>query len=156
MHAVIKHTHIQGKCLHECHMSCMKCHHAHIPSHSPTISHKHMPSVKTTTGITNDLCIEPSPAHHYPMQVPMGNQSRVNPDSYHTTRSLCDKHDRVYFFGNRTSRLTPRVSYTHTELFGLTAGLSHPYRTFWILPLVSYTQIPSFSPAPPKTYNLSF
>ena len=25
---------------------------------------------------------------HYPMQVPMGNKSQVNPDSYHTTQSL--------------------------------------------------------------------
>ena len=47
---------------HECHMSCMKCHHAHIPSHSPTPSHMYMPNVKTVTGITNDPCIEPSPA----------------------------------------------------------------------------------------------
>ena len=99
-------------------MSCIKCHHAHIPSHSPTPSHMHMLSVKTVTGITNDPCIEPSPAHQYPMQVSMGNQSRVNPDSYHTTRSLCDKHDCVSSLGNRTFRLTPRVSYTHIELFG--------------------------------------
>ena len=54
-HAMVaQQTHIQVKCLHECHMSCMKCHHAHIPSHSPTASHMHMPSVKTVTGITND------------------------------------------------------------------------------------------------------
>ena len=46
-HAMVaQQTHIQVKCLHECHMSCMKCHHAHIPSHSPTASHMHMPSVK--------------------------------------------------------------------------------------------------------------
>ena len=50
---------------------------------------------------------------HYPMQVPMDNQSRVNPDSYHTTRSLCDNHDRVSSLGNRTFRITPQVSYTH-------------------------------------------
>ena len=56
---------------------------------------------------------------HYPMQVPMGNKSQVNPDSYHTTRSLCDKHDCVSSLGNRTFWITPRVSYTHvTELFG--------------------------------------
>ena len=48
----------------------------------------------------------------------MGNQSRVNPNSYHTTRSLCDKHDCVSSLGNRTFQLTLRVSYTHTELFG--------------------------------------
>ena len=51
------------------------------------------------------------------MQVPMGNQSRVNPDSYHTTQSLCDKHDRVSSLGNRTFQLTLPVSYTHTKLF---------------------------------------
>ena len=55
---------------------------------------------------------------HYPMQVPMGNKSQVNLDSYHTTRSLCDKHDRVSSLGNITFWITPRVSYTHvTELF---------------------------------------
>ena len=53
----------------------------------------------------------------------MDNQSRVNPDSYHTTRSLCDKHDRVSSLGNRTFLITPRVSYTHvTELFGSHRG----------------------------------
>ena len=57
---------------------------------------------------------------HYPLQVPMGNKSRVNPDSYHTTRSLCDKHDRVSSLGNRTFR---------------TASFLHPcYRTFRITP----------------------
>ena len=59
---VAQQIHIQVKCLHECHMSCMKCHHAHILSHSPIPSHIHMPSVKTVTCITNDPCIEPSPA----------------------------------------------------------------------------------------------
>ena len=48
----------------------------------------------------------------------MGNQSRVNPDSYHTTRSLCDKHDSMSSLDNGTFRIAPRVSYTHvTELF---------------------------------------
>ena len=126
-HAMVaQKTHIQVKCLHECHMSCMKLHHAHIPSHSLTPSHMHMPSVKTVTGITNDPCIEPSLAYQYPMQVPMGNLSRVNPDSYHTTLSLCDKYDRVSSFGNRTFRLTPRVSYTHVPGFHL-RGLTVPF-----------------------------
>ena len=49
----------------------------------------------------------------------MGNKSQVSPYSYHTTQSLCDKHDRVSSLDNRTFRITPRVSYTHvTELFG--------------------------------------
>ena len=47
-----------------------------------------------------------------------GQQSRVNPDSYHTTRSQCDNHDRVSSLCNKTFRLTPRVSYTHTKHFG--------------------------------------
>ena len=54
---------------------------------------------------------------HYPMQMPMGNQSRVNLDSYHTIRSLSDNHDCVSSLCNKTFRLTPWVSYTHTELF---------------------------------------
>ena len=53
---------------------------------------------------------------HYPMQVSMGNRSQVNPYSYHTTRSLCDKHDRVSSLGNITFRVIPQVSYTHKEL----------------------------------------
>ena len=47
-------------------------------------SHMRMPSVKTVIDITNDPCIEPSPAHQYLMQVLMSNQSRVlshNPKS---------------------------------------------------------------------------
>ena len=128
-HAMVaQQTHIQVKCLHECHMSCMKCHHAHIPSHSPTPSHIHMPSVKTVTGIINDPCIEPSPAHQYPMQVPMGNQYRVNPDAYHIARSLRDKHDRVFSLGNRTFRITPRVSYTHVAGFS-PEGINNPLLT---------------------------
>ena len=77
---------------------------------------------------------------HYPMQVSMGNKSQVNPDSYHTTRSLCDKNDRVSSLGNKTFRLTPQVSYTHTQNFlDDTAGLLHQYRTFRMIPRVSYT-----------------
>ena len=60
------------------------------------------------------------------MQMQMDNQSRVNPDSYHTTRSLSDNHDRVSSLGNRTFRLTPQVSYTHTELFGSDRGSLTP------------------------------
>ena len=53
---------------------------------------------------------------HYPMQVSMDNKSQVNPDSYHTTRSLYDKHECVSSLGNITFRVIPQVSYTHTEL----------------------------------------
>ena len=132
-------------------MSCMECLHAHIPSHSLTPSHMHMPSVKTVTGITNDPCIEPSSAHQYPMQVPMGIQSRVNPYSYHTTQSLCDKHDRVFSLGNRTFRLTPRVSYTHTKLFGSHRGSLTPMFQAFHLRGVNSPLL-----APPNTSYLYF
>ena len=123
-----KQTHIQVKCLHECHMSCMRCHHAHIPSHSPTPSDMHMPSVKTVTSSTNNL-------FHFPMQVPMGNQSRVNPDSYHTTRSLCDKckNDHVSSLGNKNFWISPQVSYTFRHFLGFPRWIHH------------LTNIPGFS-----------
>ena len=70
---------------------------------------------------------------HYPMQMPMGNQFRVNPGSHHTTRSLSDNHDRVSSLGNGTFQLTPRVSYTHTKLFGSHRGSLTP-------------NVPGFSP----------
>ena len=63
---------------------------------------------------------------HYPMQVPMGNKSQVNPDSYHTTRSLCDKHDYAFSLGNITFRITPRVSYTYVPGFS-PRGLTVPF-----------------------------
>ena len=47
----------------------------------------------------------------------MANKSQVNPDSYHTTQSLCDKHDHVSSLGNRTFWITPQVSYTHVPVF---------------------------------------
>ena len=108
-------------------MSCMECLPAHIPSHSPTLSHMPMSSVTTTTGSTNDTHI-PSPYRltNTQCKVSMGNQSRVNHDSYHTTRSLCDKHDRLSYMGTITFRLTPQVSYTHTELFGSHCGSLTP------------------------------
>ena len=55
-----------------------------------------------------------------------GQQSRVNLDSYHTTRRLCDNHDCVSSLGNRTFRLMPQVSYTHTKLFGSHCGSLTP------------------------------
>ena len=60
------------------------------------------------------------------MQVSVGNQSRVNLNSYHTTRSLCDKHDRESSLGNITFQLTPWVSYTHIKLFGSHRGSLTP------------------------------
>ena len=96
-------------------MSCMKCLHAHIPSHSRTPSHMPMPSVTTVTGSSNDTHIL-SP---YRLTIP---KWATNPESisdyYHTTRSLCDNHNRVYSLGNRTFQLMALVSYTNIELFG--------------------------------------
>ena len=56
--------------------------------------------------------------------------------------------------GNITFRLTPRFSYTHTEILDISTGLLHPHRNsgylhgsltpthkFWISPRVSYTHI---------------
>ena len=96
----------------------MKCFHAHTPSHSLTPSHMPMPSVAIVTGNTNGTHI-PSLCRLTNTQcnLSMGNQSRVNPDSYHSTRGLSDKHDRVFSFGQQ-------------NFFSYTAGLLHPYRNF--------------------------
>ena len=128
-------------------MSCMECLHAHIMSHSPTPSHMPMPSVTIVTGSTNDTHM---PSTYRLTSTQCKCQWATNPESIATpitTRSLCDNHDRVSSLGNRTFRFTPRVSYTHTELFG-----SHRR--------VSYTHVPSFSSkgingpllAPPNTH----
>ena len=119
----------------------MKCFHAHTPSHSPTPSHMPMPSVTIFTGNTNDTHI-PSLCRLTNTQCnfSMGNQSRVNHDSYHSTLGLSDKHDRVFSFGqqkfwlkpqfsytpNRMFQITPWVSYTHTEFFGRYRGSLTP------------------------------
>ena len=54
------------------------------------------------------------PPTHHPMQVPMGNQYRVSPDSHLTTRSLCD----IY--------LIVSCLFRQQNFLGLTAGLLHP------------------------------
>ena len=83
--------------------------------------------------------------------------SRVTPDSYHSTLSLRDNltmcfhlgqhnssaytssllHLHIYFgylHGSLTPtqkfRITPRVSYTHTEISNFSTGLLHPHRNF--------------------------
>ena len=119
--------------------------HAHTPSHSPTPSHMPMPSVAIITGNTNDTHI-PSICRLTNTQcnLPMGNQSRVNLNSYHSTLGLSDKHDRVFFLGNRNfslrlGSLTPKRNFPDN-----TAGLLHPYRTFRMIPQVSYTHTELF------------
>ena len=42
--------------------------------------------------------------------------------------------------------ISPRVSYTHTKIRDISPSLLHPYRTFRILPQVSFTLTPGFSP----------
>ena len=96
----------------------MKCFHAHNPSHSPTPSHLPMPSVTIVTSNTKDTHI-PSFCWLTNTQCnsSMGNQSQVNPDSYHSTLSLSDKHDRVF-------------SFKQQNFSAYTMGLLHPYRNF--------------------------
>ena len=96
----------------------MRCFHAHIPSHSLTHSHMTIPSVKIVNGNTNDTHI-PSLCRLTNTQCksPMGNRSRVNPDSYHPTLGLSDKHNHVFSFGQQ-------------NLSAYTAGLLHLYRNF--------------------------
>ena len=96
----------------------MKCFHAHTPSHSLTPSDMPMSSAAIITSNTNDTHI-PSLCRLANTQFnsPMGNQSRVNPDSYHSTLGLSDKHDRVFSFGQQ-------------NFSAYTVGLLHPYRNF--------------------------
>ena len=141
-------------------MSCMKCHHAHIPSNSPTPSHMPMPTVTTVTSSTNDTHVL-SPYRLTSTQCKF--QWATNPESiptpitqlevYVITITVCilfrKKSFSDYIAGllhpHITFRIhrgcltpiqnfsdTPRVSYTHIELFGYTAGLSHPCRNFQI------------------------
>ena len=117
------------------------------------------------------------------------SRSRVTPDSYHSTLSVRDNHDRVFSsrvtpdsyhstlslrdnmtvcFLSRATKLfgllyepltstqkfhiSPRISYTHTEISDNSMGLLHPHKNFgflhgsltptqkfWITPRVSYT-----------------
>ena len=83
------------------------------------------------------------------------SKSRVTLDSYQSTLSLRDNHDRVFSLsGNRTFRPTLRVSYIRTEILDISTGLLHPHRNFGYLhgsltptqkfgisPRVSYTHI---------------
>ena len=63
--------------------------------------------------------------------LPMGNQSLVNLDSYHSTLGLSDTYDRVFYFGQH-------------NFSAYTAGLLHPHRTFRIAPQVSHTHAGPF------------
>ena len=82
---------------------------------------------------------------------------RVTPNSYHSTLSLRDNHDRVFssrvtsdsyhstlslrdnltvcfhLSGNITFRPTLRAFYIHTEISDISMGLLHPHRNFGYL-----------------------
>ena len=87
--------------------------------------------------------------------------SQVTLDSYHSTLSLCDNLTVCFHLGQHNSsaytvsllhshrnfgylhgsltptqkfRISPRVSYTHTEIWDLSPGLLHPHRNFRYLP----------------------
>ena len=108
--------HIQAKCLHECHMSSIKCHHAHIPSHSPTPLHMPMPSVTTVTGSTNDTHI-PSPYRLTSTHCKC--QWATHPESFPTLITQLE----VYV-------LIVCLNFGQHNFSAYTAGLLHPYRTF--------------------------
>ena len=60
--------------------------------------------------------------------------SRVTPDSYHSTLSLCDNLTVCFHLSsNITFRLTLRASYIHTEISDISTGLLHPHRNFGFL-----------------------
>ena len=53
---------------------------------------------------------------------------------------------RVSYTHTQKFGISPRVSYTHTEIWDISPSLLHPHRTSQILPRVSFTLTPSFSP----------
>ena len=105
--------------------------------------------------------------------------SRVTPDSYHSTLSLCDnltvcfhlgQHNSLaytssllhahrnfgYLYGSLTPtqkfRISPWVSYTHTEIRDGSPGLLHPHRNFGFLH-GSLTPTQKFGMAPRVSYT---
>ena len=109
--------------------------HAHNPSHSPTPSHMSMPSVAIVTGNANDTQI-PSPCRltNTLCNLPMGHPSRANPDPYHSTLGLSDKHDHVFSlrqqnFSDSTAGLShPFGSFTPIQVFHTPLGILHPFQ----------------------------
>ena len=105
--------------------------------------------------------------------------SRVTPDSYHSTLSLCDnltvcfhlgQHNSLaytssllhaprnfgYLHGSLTHTqkfgMAPRVSYTHTEILDFSTGLLHPHKNFGYLH-ESLTPTLKFGMAPRVSYT---
>ena len=95
------------------------------------------------------------------------SKSQVTLNSYHSTLSLRDNHDRVFSFritpdsyhstlnlrDNHTEiRISPRVSYTHTEIRDSSPGLLYPHRNSGYLP-GSLTPTQKFGIAPRVSYT---
>ena len=79
--------------------------------------------------------------------------TRVTPDPYHSTLSLCDNMTVCFHLsGNRTFRLTLRASYIHTEISDISTGLLHPHRNFEFLHR-SLTPTQKFGIAPWDSYT---
>ena len=105
--------------------------------------------------------------------------SRVTPDSYHSTLSLCDNLTLCFHLGQHNSlaytssllhahrnfgflhgsltptqklRISPRVSYTQTESRDGSLGLLHPHRNFGFLH-GSLTPTQKFGMAPRVSYT---
>ena len=63
------------------------------------------------------------PPTHHPIQVPMGNQYQVSPDSHFTTRSLCDIYLIVLsLFGKQNFSGSHRGSLTPSDIFRAFTG----------------------------------
>ena len=91
--------------------------------------------------------------------------SRVTPDSYHSTLSLCDNMTVCFLFwatklfglhceplsSTQKFRISSWVSYTHTEISDNSMGLLHPHRNFRLLH-GSLTPTQKFGIAPRVSY----
>ena len=67
------------------------------------------------------------------------SKSRVTPDSYHLTLSLCDNLTVCFHLGqHNSSAYTARLLHLHRN-FGYLHGSLTPTQKFWITPRVSYT-----------------
>ena len=94
------------------------------------------------------------PPTHHPIQVPMGNQYRISPDSHFTTRILCD----IYLFVS--------CLFGATELFGVSPWVSYTLLHFsgFHRCIRCLTRISGFSPkggiypllATPDTFQFPF
>ena len=88
-------------------------------------------------------------------------QSRVTPDSYHSTLSLCDNLSVCFHLGQHNSStytsslLHPYKNFgylhgslTPTQKFGFLHGSLTPTQKFWISPRVSYTHTEIWDSSP--------